>query len=50
MTNTDWKDWQKQVLHEEYVKPELLEEKLKKKMEEVNRKYNPNYYSVITNK
>ncbi|GAE26620.1 hypothetical protein JCM9140_2704 [Halalkalibacter wakoensis JCM 9140] len=37
--NNKWTDWQKQVIQEEYVEPELDEEKLKKKMDEINRKY-----------
>ncbi len=50
MTNKEWKDWQKQVLYDEYVKPELLEERLKKKMEEVNKKYNLHHLSALGNK
>ncbi|MDT8861462.1 hypothetical protein N0O92_14670 [Alkalihalobacillus sp. MEB130] len=34
-----WDQWQKQVIHEEYVEPELDEASLKKRMEEVNKKY-----------
>ncbi|WP_161784644.1 hypothetical protein [Halalkalibacter okhensis] len=37
--NKKWTQWQKQVIHEDYVEPELDEEKIKKKMEEVNKKY-----------
>ncbi|MCL7749438.1 hypothetical protein [Halalkalibacter alkaliphilus] len=35
-----WTEWQKKVIYEEYVAPDLDEEKLKKKIEEVNKKYN----------
>ncbi|WP_170885442.1 hypothetical protein [Bacillus alkalicellulosilyticus] len=38
MNNTDWKQWQSQVLQEEYVLPELRAEELSKKIEAVNRK------------
>ncbi|WP_227936376.1 hypothetical protein [Alkalihalobacillus deserti] len=34
-----WSQWQKKVIYEDYVEPELDEEKLKKKIEEVNKKY-----------
>ncbi len=35
-----WTEWQKKVIYEEFVEPDLDEEKLKKKIEEVNKKYN----------
>ncbi|UOE95946.1 MULTISPECIES: hypothetical protein [Bacillaceae] len=37
----EWKNWQRKVLYEEYVKPELSEILLEKKIAAVNKKYNP---------
>ncbi|WP_413382132.1 hypothetical protein [Alkalihalobacillus sp. 1P02AB] len=37
--NRKWTEWQKQIIHEEYVEPALDEERLKKKIEEINKKY-----------
>ncbi len=43
MSNKEWNNWQKEIIHEEYVKPVLLEEKLQQKIEEVNKKYSSRY-------
>ncbi|MFC0557559.1 hypothetical protein [Halalkalibacter alkalisediminis] len=48
MVNKDWKDWQKEVLYEEYVKPDLTKELLLKKLEEVNKKYQ--FHRVVAQK
>ncbi len=41
----DWDNWQKQVLHEEYVEPDLREKKLQEKMDEINKKYSSFRYA-----
>ncbi|GAE37084.1 hypothetical protein [Halalkalibacter akibai] len=39
MTKKNWQAWQKEVLYEEYVKPDLSEQNLRKKLEQINKKY-----------
>ncbi|MGY4690755.1 hypothetical protein [Salibacterium sp. K-3] len=42
MNEAAWKLWQKQVIREDYTKPEMSETLRRKRMEQVNRKYRSN--------
>ncbi|MFC0469358.1 hypothetical protein ACFFHM_02095 [Halalkalibacter kiskunsagensis] len=46
MENKTWDDWQKEVIHEEYVEPDLSAKKLKMSIEKINKKYSNSYISV----
>ncbi|WP_158734698.1 hypothetical protein [Alteribacillus sp. YIM 98480] len=45
MTEHNWNNWQKKVLREDYVKPDMSEIERKKKMKEVNKKYKSRSFS-----
>ncbi|SDI42559.1 hypothetical protein [Alteribacillus bidgolensis] len=45
MTEQNWNTWQKRVLREDYVKPDMSEIDRKKRMKEVNKKYKSRSFS-----
>ncbi|SDH85678.1 hypothetical protein SAMN05192534_11322 [Alteribacillus persepolensis] len=39
MSKKNWNSWQKQVLREEYVDPDIAEKNRQKRIQEINKKY-----------
>ncbi|MFZ4453177.1 hypothetical protein [Salibacterium aidingense] len=50
MKKTGWRFWQERVIQEEYTKPEIAENHRRKKMEQINRKYQGFYLPKISRK
>ncbi|SFM27581.1 hypothetical protein [Salibacterium qingdaonense] len=48
MNKASWKLWQKEVIREDYTKPEMSESLRRKRIEQVNRKYGTNHMRPVT--
>ncbi|ARK32826.1 hypothetical protein [Halalkalibacter krulwichiae] len=46
MKDTNWSDWQKKIIQQEYVEPDITIEKIKSSIEKINQKYSHRYVAA----